>query len=76
MASGRIGFRGVAGAAIGWLFALRRQAASPATAALLAEVKQQLSAREAELSHVRQQFTEASANKSAAQTALAELSSN
>lgn len=64
---------GVAGAAIGWLLALRRQAAAPATAALLAEVKQQLSARETELSQVRQQFTEASANKSAAQTALAEL---
>ena len=63
---------GVAGAAIGWLLALRRQAAAPATAALLTEVKQQLAARETELAQVRQHFTEASAHSAAAQTALTE----
>jgi DNA recombination protein RmuC len=63
---------GVAGAAIGWLIALRRQGAAPADAALLAEVKQQLSAREMELGELRQQFTEASANNAAARTALTE----
>jgi DNA recombination protein RmuC len=63
---------GVAGAAIGWLLALRRQAAAPATAALLGEARQQLAARETELAQVRQSFTEANAHSAAAQTALAE----
>jgi DNA recombination protein RmuC len=64
---------GLAGAAIGWLMALRRQANAPATNALLGELKQQVAARETELAQVREQFTSASANHAAAQTALAEL---
>jgi DNA recombination protein RmuC len=63
---------GVAGVAMGYLWALRRQAAAPATAALLADAKQQLSAREAELTQVRQQLTEATAKNASAQTALTE----
>src|SRR5688572_10670043 len=64
---------GVAGAAIGWLMALRRHTASPANAALLDELKQQVTARETELAQLREQFTQASANNAAARTALAEL---
>ena len=64
---------GVVGAAIGWLMALRRYAASAGANALLADLKQQLSTREAELTQVREQFTAASANNAAAQTSLAEL---
>ena len=64
---------GVAGAAIGWLLALRRHAAAAGATALLADLKQQLSTREAELAQLREQFTAASANNAAAQTALAEL---
>src|SRR5688500_14054165 len=64
---------GVAGAAIGWLMALRRHTASPANAALLDELKQQVTASETELAQLREQFTQASANNAAARTALAEL---
>src|SRR5688572_11838946 len=61
------------GGVIGWLLAQRRQMISPADQALLDQIKQQLTAREAELSQARNELAQATAHRAAAETALADL---